>query len=415
LSNRPDRKITFLLSLIILLATILTRHSIILFFGYLIAGSVLFFAFLKLRETSYAGFRGGLDELEGKINLLEAETADREIRLKDLPGRCDRAAMLFEVSQRLVKLADYNETLDSLVNITQELFPAADNVLLFTMEKDRSVLIRSLRRCGGVIREKYGDAIDNWVLKNGQSLLLEDITKDFRFDYSRINTYRTRHCRSVIASPLAIGLRVMGLIRVEHPDPGVFNMEDSRILRAAADLAAVVLEKADVLRATEELAIRDPLTSLFLKDYFFQRLKEELSRAGAAGHKVGLGMLDVDDFKKVNDTHGHIVGDIVLKRLAATLREIVGDSGNLTCRFGGEEFLFYTVESSREQLIELAETLRKKVESSPVNFRRKKVHYTVSIGAAQFPEDGHDLLSLIDKADHNLYKAKHKGKNCLVI
>jgi diguanylate cyclase (GGDEF)-like protein len=414
LSNRPDRKITLFLGLIILLLTILTRHSILLFFLYLIASGVLFFVFFKRQRMSYGLFRGALDEMEGKVNLLEAEVIDRSARLQELPGRCDRAAMLFEASQRLVKLADYNATLDSLVDVTGGLFPAA-NVLLFTMEKDRPVVARSFKRAGGVIREKYGDAIDNWVLKNSQSLLLEDITKDFRFDYSRINTYRTRHCRSVIASPLAIGSRVLGLIRVEHFDPGVFTMNDSRILRAVADLGAVVLEKADVLRATEELAIRDPLTSLFLKDYFFQRFKEELSRAGTAGNKVGLAMLDVDDFKKVNDTHGHIVGDIVLKRLAASLVEIVGDSGNLACRFGGEEFLFYLVASSREQLADMAEAVRKKVESTPVNFRRKKVQYTVSIGAAQFPEDGHDLLSLIDKADHNLYKAKHNGKNCLVI
>jgi diguanylate cyclase (GGDEF)-like protein len=163
----------------------------------------------------------------------------------------------------------------------------------------------------------------------------------------------------------------------------------------------------------EELAIKDSLTSLFLKDYFFKRLEEEINRTSAKKTSFGIIMLDIDDFKKINDTHGHIVGDIVLKKLANMLKEIIGNAGNIICRFGGEEFILFIVECSRERLVELGESVRKKVEQTTVNFRRQSINFTVSLGAVLYPQDADTALKLIDAVDHLLYRAKREGKNRL--
>ena len=122
-------------------------------------------------------------------------------------------------------------------------------------------------------------------------------------------------------------------------------------------------------------------------------------------------MLDIDDFKEINDNHGHVVGDLVLKKLSHILSRIVGDSGNVAARFGGEEFVLFMVESTKEELKTVAERIRKEAESIIVSFRRKQINFTVSMGAVVYPQDGMEALDLVEKADKLLYKAKKSGKN----
>ncbi|MCP4651840.1 MAG: GGDEF domain-containing protein [Candidatus Omnitrophica bacterium] len=145
--------------------------------------------------------------------------------------------------------------------------------------------------------------------------------------------------------------------------------------------------------------------------YLFARLKEEISRAKSKKSGLGIIMIDIDNFKNINDTHGHRVGDIVLKRLAKILLQLIGDSGNMVSRFGGEEFVGFLVECDKKHLIEVAESIRETVENTIVSFRRKKIVFTVSAGAVMYPDDGEDILELIDNVDHLLYKAKREGKN----
>ncbi|MBU2102350.1 MAG: GGDEF domain-containing protein, partial [Candidatus Omnitrophica bacterium] len=223
--------------------------------------------------------------------------------------------------------------------------------------------------------------------------------------------FKERETHSVIASPLSIAERVLGVVRVESKKTYSFSLDDSRLLRSVCDLGVVVLERANLLRNMKELAIHDPLTGLFLRDYFFSRLKDETHRALSNHMQLGVLMVDVDDFKRINDTHGHIVGDIVLKRVAKVLHEIVGETGNILCRFGGEEFLALIVECNRERVVTIAEQLRCAIEETVVSFRRKDICFTVSIGALTYPADGLDAHGLLDVADKLLYKAKREGKN----
>jgi diguanylate cyclase (GGDEF)-like protein len=203
----------------------------------------------------------------------------------------------------------------------------------------------------------------------------------------------------------------MGLVRIESSEKKRFCLDDLRILRIFCDVAGAVFERAELFEKMRELATKDTLTGLFLRNTFLERLKEELERARLTDTKLALGILDIDNFKTINDTYGHIVGDLVLKRTARILVNVVGDAGNMVCRYGGEEFVFFIVHTNKEETKGVAKRIKKEINNTLINFRRKNINFTASLGVVIYPYDGTEYLELLEKADALLYKAKREGKN----
>lgn len=372
---------------------------------------VVFWIFRRINFKIASNFQSEADKFEERINLLSQDIYEKNKIVALLPEKSKKIESLFEVSHELVELYNFQEILDFLLKSLCQLFPSAENIMLFTLHKSSLSLERSFKKEECVIKEKCGDIIEKWLLKHNQSLIIDDLLKDFRFDCNKIAAFRERKIRSLIASPIAVGDTLLGTVRIESNIPSSFSFDDSRLLRDMCDLAAVVLERALLFTKAEELAIRDSLTFLFVKGHFYKRVEEELKRAKYKKSNLGIIMIDIDDFKSVNDTYGHIVGDIILKRLSAVLLETVGSAGDIIARFGGEEFVVALIECSKERLIEVAQNIHTNTERAKVGFRRKNINFTVSLGAVLYPEDGLELNDLINKADQYLYKAKKEGKN----
>ncbi len=158
-------------------------------------------------------------------------------------------------------------------------------------------------------------------------------------------------------------------------------------------------------------ALRCSLTHLFNKRYFMDRLDAELKFARRHQTAVSLLMLDLDHFKRVNDTHGHLAGDAVLVNLAAVLTRAVRNE-DVVARFGGEEFAVILRAISLEPAMQLAERLRKTVETVPTPFHDKPLSATVSIGVASYPTTEFESVDeFVEAADKALYRAKHDGRN----
>ena len=183
-----------------------------------------------------------------------------------------------------------------------------------------------------------------------------------------------------------------------------------------------------------DLVVRDSLTGLYNRRYFIYRLNSEIQRAKRYGRTLSLLILDVDDFKKYNDEHGHLAGDAQLRSLADILKSHIRRSDDklsyevdIACRYGGEEFAIILPESVSAQGMVAAERLRRRVEtigavSVAERIRKKieethhgKVQMTVSIGVSSYPEHGVEIDSLIRAADDAMYLAKRKGKNRVVV
>jgi diguanylate cyclase (GGDEF)-like protein len=400
-------------SLLALSATAIGKISFLLFLPVFFLFIILFILFNKLRLRLVCNFRNELESLQEKINLLGQEISEKNKIFDTLPAKNDKITSLFSISNDLFELYKPEEVLNYLISASRELFPSADNILLFVLNNNSLQLSLSHKKDECVIKEKAGDIIEKWLLRHNQSLLVEDIFKDFRFDYNKVSAFRERKMRSFIASPISVGDSILGSIRIENKIPLCFSMDDSRYLRDICDLGAVVLERATLFTKAEDLAIKDSLTSLYLKDYFFKRAKEELKRAKYKKSHLGMLMIDIDDFKTINDTYGHIVGDIVLKQISKVLIDVVPEAEGIIARFGGEEFVVALIESSQEKLIKIGEAIISSLQKDKINFRRKNINFTVSIGAALYPEDALDEVELIGKADLRLYKAKREGKNRL--
>ncbi|MFA5304979.1 MAG: sensor domain-containing diguanylate cyclase [Candidatus Omnitrophota bacterium] len=372
---------------------------------------VIFWIFRKINLKIASNFQVEYEKLEEKINLLSQDICEKKKISILLPEKSKKIESLFEVSHELVELYNFQEIFDFLLKSLCWLFPSAENIMLFALHKNSLSLELSFKKEEYVIKEKCGDIIEKWLLKHNQSLIIDDLFKDFRFDCNKIAAFRERKIRSLIASPISVGDTLLGTVRVEHKMPSSFSFDDSRLLRDMCDLTAVVLERAALFAKAEELAIRDSLTFLFVKGHFYKRVEEELKRAEYKKSNLGIIMIDIDDFKKINDTYGHIVGDIVLKRLSAVLIETVGPTGDIIARFGGEEFVVALIECDKERLIKVAQNIHSNVELAKIGFRRKTINFTVSLGAVLYPEDGLELNGLVNRADQCLYKAKKEGKN----
>ena len=380
----------------------------IVFFGAL-------FLFHKIRLKIFYKYRANKENTIEEINILEEKIKSQKGVLENLPLVKSRLSSLVAASQKFINLTENNRLFDFSLKILDKMFPEADNALMFYIPKgeDHIELIRSLKRKDAFIREKYGDILDKWVLKNNNSLFINDLAKDFNFNFENTIAYKERGAKSFIVSPVSVGNKVLGLVRMENKKISAFSQDDLRLLRSICDLMAVVMERNILFENIKELATKDSLTGLLLKDQFFSRLKEEAKRSKLKKSKIGIIMLDIDDFKKVNDTYSHIAGDLVLKKLSSILKEVAGDSGNMVCRFGGEEFLISIVECDKKTLVNIGENIRRAVEEGNVSFRRKNIKFTVSLGCVIYPDEEDGILSLIDKADSLLYKAKKSGKNKL--
>ena len=190
-------------------------------------------------------------------------------------------------------------------------------------------------------------------------------------------------------------------------------IRQNRLLVENLEKSNLMMELAN--ETLMELAVRDGLTGLFNLRHFRHILNEELSRAERYSRQLCLVMIDVDNFKNYNDTHGHPAGDEVLKALAGILNKRLRDVDR-SARYGGEEFLVLLPETDLEKGRTVAEDLRVQMEEYPFRGRESQPFgkVTISLGVAAFPQDGPDADTLIKVADDALYRAKNRGRNRVV-
>lgn len=184
------------------------------------------------------------------------------------------------------------------------------------------------------------------------------------------------------------------------------NEADIRIFNMFVEQAAGAIENSRAYEDTLIMAHTDTLTSLWNHGYFQYRLDEELLKAKSKNYPLSILMIDLDDFKKFNDTYGHIQGDAALRMISENLKKNARDK-DVICRYGGEEFSIILPFADKTAALDIAERTRKGLTDKEISGCR----FTVSIGLASYPQDGLDKDTLIKKADVALYKAKREGKN----
>jgi len=214
---------------------------------------------------------------------------------------------------------------------------------------------------------------------------------------------------SFLGLPLRAKNRYCGVLLMTRKGKP-FSSDELEVLKNLCNLASVAIENARVYERTERLAATDSLTGLFNRRYFRRALERELSRGERGKGNVALIIMDIDHFKKLNDTYGHPRGDVVLKKIAEILQKVLR-KGDVLARYGGEEFVILLPEASRQGTKDFAERVRKAVSSTPIHPGGPRKKVTLSVGWALYPEDTEEMEELMELADRALYFAKDTGRN----
>lgn len=355
------------------------------------------------------------EEYFEKANLLKVELQHEWETIASLRLKITNYSHLKELTEKLSLCLNLEDTSNTLSAEVSKLFIHKDvTVILYLFHSATGELGISSSQKGQMqvnLKAKKGDIFDQFVVKTMHPLIVEDVQTDFRFDLEKVNLEDKRQLRSLISTPLLVGEKTLGILRLDSALSHQFTTDDLRFLRTIADLTSIAIENAQLYEHLENMAIKDGLTGLYLRRHMLERFQEEISREMRRGRELTFLMIDLDHFKQYNDKFGHMAGDIVIKTIAQILDEHFHAPGEMVCRYGGEEFCVLLPDCPKSKAVSLADAFRKKVEGREIVLRRQKTHVTVSVGVASFPEDAKGRDDLIFKADEALYQAKETGRN----
>ncbi len=317
---------------------------------------------------------------------------------------------IYETSRSLGERLNLNEVVEEILNIVQKILGYHFFSIFILREKDILSLLGEIKE-GEKINytepeEKRLTGLMRQIVGSGKPLRIFDVAKD-----SNIQPH-PEGIRSFMAVPMISRGKVIGVMDASSTRIGAFLDQDEKIFSILAGSAALAVENALLHQKTQELTIVDELTGLFNFRYFNNKLRAEKRRAERYHLPLSLIMIDIDWFKRCNDTYGHLFGNRVLQALAQIIKESVRDV-DVVCRYGGEEFAVILPQTKKADAQMIGERIRRRVEST--NLTRddtgSKVKITVSLGVASYPENGRTTKELIEKVDQALYLAKGKGKN----
>ncbi len=334
--------------------------------------------------------------------------SDREARVADNQ---------YEIAKKLSEVVKPDEVIDVLLQSLMQSF-----------ENDRIVICTyNFATTKGTIWKIIGDAghlqmgqefdiynpksLYGSVFKNRRAVVTQafkEETRFVRFDCEEPSELRPQNI--LLAPVLDSQQSVFAVVGIESNQAGIYAMGELRLLKTIMANVTTALSNARNFVEMERLATIDGLTQIANHRRFQDILSTELERASRYTGSLTLLLMDIDHFKKFNDTYGHPVGDLVLQRVAKALEGSIRNT-DYCARYGGEEFVVVLVQTDERQAQILAERVRKAVETLQIPNEGKILSVTVSVGSATFPTDGMLKQELIDHADQAMYHSKEAGRN----
>ncbi|MEP6993557.1 MAG: GGDEF domain-containing protein [Acidobacteriota bacterium] len=404
-----------------------------------------------------------LSTFEMHSGLLVVESASPELHgqeaLASLRTIADHIALVLQdrsIRAQIEELSERNreraETLNSILEISNDL--KRNRTLDDLFQSIASAVAKSLGFRAVVLslydreenvfspRAHFG-LDDRWAQMHGQTVPAPEITRHWTERHRVSKSYHVREhsepasgisgvaaSRRVLTAgedgwqpdellwiPLYSEDRLLGCLSVEEPHNGKSpTLETIRSLEIFANQAVTAIESARSYDEAREQSIRDSLTGAYNHRHFQEVLHRELGRAERLGRPLTVMMLDIDDFKSINDRFGHPVGDAILQGIVAEIRNEVRGAMDLLARYGGDEFAVVLPETPPSEAVLVAERVRRRVDERLFRMpdTGQMLRATVSIGVATYPEDAVEKMDLVEKADAALYRAKRGGKNAVV-
>jgi diguanylate cyclase (GGDEF)-like protein len=376
----------------------------------LIAGAIFAADRISRALTELAGRAAGLsrgrpdgDELSQLGSTIDEISTELTTRMGELEAERGRFK---ETLQR------YGETLAATHDLDALVGAVLDTAVQATRARGGRLLLYDAERGEAVEQARIGTA------RGSRSDLPVVVAAGDGLEGDALASHEARVAqvpRAVLAVPILREHHLLGLVTAVDPEEGAFSDDDVESLSALAVQAGVAIENARLHRVVERQAVTDALTGLANRRQFYEVLGREYERAQRFGQPVSLILLDIDDFKQINDSRGHLAGDAVLHSVAATVAEVIREI-DLASRYGGEEFAVLLPQTGPEGAAHLAERLRSEIAARSIRFGTEEISgVTASFGVAAGPDDQMTQIDLIASADAALYQAKREGKNHVTV
>jgi diguanylate cyclase (GGDEF)-like protein len=398
------------------LRALLTEHSIR-------RGETILSKMVDLRTP--AGFRksilyssvpitGAEGEVIGGVAVLNDVTRQRQLE-QQAQQRADELEGLHRATAALLSTLDLDELLCQILDAAQSAIPSSEKGMLHLISPVTGQLqVRATlgfsdeRIC--VIHSPEEPGLPARVARDRRPLLVTDaLHPSNRLEASRIPD-EMKDARSIILAPLYYAEHVLGTLSLSALPPNAFTESNLRLLASFAATTTAALQNAILHAEIKHLAVTDPLTGEYNRRAFFDIGMRELDRYLRFNHPLTAVMVDLDNFKQINDTYGHVVGDQIIRNLAVRCKASIRDT-DIFGRYGGDEFALLLPDTELPTAQVIAQRFRETVERGPWTSDLGDVPVSISMGIAQARKHHRVLEDLLADADTALYLAKSRGRN----
>src|SRR5947199_2590173 len=362
---------------------------------------------------------GVVDIQSEKLDAFDSETLDlltlfstqasialENARLYTLEQRRSRQLEAINaIARQTTAVLNLDELLGKVCDLVLRTFPV-DHVVVQLLDEERLSVRAHKGKLTPILTQgaalPTGTGMGMRALELGKTVVENEVAFVPHYMASFVET------RSEMCVPLIFFGEKLGVLMLESAKPHNFTDEDVTPLESVADICAGAIQNAHYFEKAQQLAYIDGLTGIYNRRYFELEINSEIERASRYQGRLAIIMIDIDNFKRLNDEFGHLLGDEVLRQVSGVfvqqLRKV-----DVVCRYGGEEFAILVPQTSGGNAMEVAEKLRRMVEA--YRFPGVPVKVTISAGVAEFPTHGRTRDELVAAADAALYVSKEAGRN----
>jgi diguanylate cyclase (GGDEF)-like protein len=324
-----------------------------------------------------------------------------------------------ELGKALTSSLQIDQVLRTIMEKINEVL-RPDTWSLLLMDQDKNELYFQIATGQGAealkdVRIKVGQGVAGWVAQSGEVVVVPDTSKDSRF-FGKVDERTHLATKSIVAVPVRFRDHCLGVIElINCIGPEGFSPRDLALLEALADYAAIAIENARHVQRIHELTITDDCTSLYNARHLNFMLDTEIYRSHRYAFEFSLIFIDLDHFKSVNDTHGHLMGSKLLNEIGSAIKERCRLI-DLAFRYGGDEFVVLLPQTSKDNAIGVAHRLHDLIgETVWLKDVGLNVRLTASVGIASYPSDSRTKAELLHLADEAMYLVKNSTRDNVAV